>query len=65
MDFQISIDRRQCSESEMRVLTVAEGTPTAFRRVVGWLPCRVVEEHAQALEVVGIQILMLSPERRQ
>ena len=47
------------------MLAVAKGPSTTFGRVVGGLPGRVVQEHAQVGEVVGIQMLLLLAERSE
>jgi hypothetical protein len=47
------------------VLAVTEGTPTALGCVVGEFPGWVVEEDAQPLEVVEVQMLLLPAEWRQ
>src|SRR5438105_13018471 len=49
----------------MRVLAVAERAPTTLRCIVRGLPVWVAEECAQSDEVIGIQVLLLSTERRQ
>jgi hypothetical protein len=49
----------------VRVLTVAERAPTAFRGVVGAFPGRVVEEGAESDEMLVIQVLLLSTQRHQ
>ena len=63
MGFQISIDRRQCSESEVGMLAMTKGASTAFSTVVGWLPLRMMEERAQPREVVGVKVLLLFARR--
>ena len=47
------------------MLAVAECASAALGRVVGRLPLRVAEEHAQSCEMVGIQMLLLPAERRE
>src|SRR6266851_8575148 len=64
-DPQIGIDCRRRAKPEVRVLTVAKRTSTAFGCVVRRLPRRIAQECAQPPEVVGIQVLQLSAQRRQ
>ena len=47
------------------MLAVAEGTPAAFGSVVGAFPCWVLQESTQASEMLDIQVLLLSAQRRQ
>ena len=49
----------------MRVLAVAERAPTTFRSVVGGFPLRIVQEGTQTDEMIVIQVLLLSTQRRQ
>ena len=65
VDLQIRVDHLEFSQAEVRMLAVAKGPPTTFGRVVGGLPARVVQEHAQVGEVVSIQVLLLLAERRE
>src|SRR5205823_5085915 len=53
------------SEAEVWMLAMAKGPPTTFGRIVGRLPLRMVEERAQPREVVGVEVLLLFPERHQ
>jgi hypothetical protein len=56
---QIGFDGLHRAEPEMWVLAVAESPSPALGRVVGRLPSWVVEEYAQPLEVVEVQVLLL------
>ena len=49
----------------MRMLSMAKGASTTFGRIIGGLPRRIMQEHAQMGEVVRIQMLLLLAERCQ
>ena len=63
-DLQIGIDRRRRAKPEVRVLTVPKRASSTFSCVVRRLPRRIAQECAQPPEVVGIQMLQLSAQRR-
>lgn len=65
VDLQICVDHLEIPEAEVRMLAMAKGPPTTFRRIVGRLPLRTVEEHAQPGEVLGIEMLLLFAEGHQ
>src|SRR5207302_6905371 len=65
VDLQIRIDHLQVSEAEVWMLAMAKGPPTTFGRIVGRLPLRMVEEHAQPGEVLRIEMLLLFAEGHQ
>jgi hypothetical protein len=44
----------------MRVLAVTEGASATFRSVVGAFPYGVLQECTQPMEMVQIQVLLLS-----
>ena len=44
----------------MRVLAMAESASSTFGCIVGGLPVRVVQECAEPVEVVTVQVLLLS-----
>ena len=52
-------------QPNMWVLAVAKDAPTAFSGVVGWFPGRIPKEGAEADEVIGIQVLLLAPQRSE
>ena len=62
VNLEIRIDNLELSEAEVRMLAMAKGPPTAFGRIVGRLPLRMVEEHAQSRKVVRIHMLLLLAE---
>jgi hypothetical protein len=47
----------------MRVLAMTESASTTFGCIVGGLPVRVVQECAEPVEVVTVQVLLLSVKR--
>ena len=62
---QVGLDGLDQAESEVWVLAVAERASTTFRGIVGGFPGRVLQVCTQADEMVVIQVLLLSTQRRQ
>ena len=42
------------------MLAVAEAAPAPFSRIVGWFPRWVVQKCTQPMEVVDVEMLLLS-----
>ena len=63
-DLEIGVDCLRRANPKVRTLTVAECPSATFRGVVGRLLRRIAQECAQTGEVIGIQMLLLSAQRR-
>jgi hypothetical protein len=63
-DLQVGIDRFRQTKPEVWVLAVSERAPTTFGSIVRRLPCGIPQECAEPCEVVRIQVLLLTSQRR-
>src|SRR3954447_10828191 len=62
-NLQISVDGLGRAKPKMRVLTMTESASTTFGGIVGGLPVRVVQECTEPIEMVTVQVQLLSVQR--